>query len=48
LTFLPDIQEVLTRAEHEFRQGNFVGSSEDLRIAPVILDQVTRAPDGKN
>ena len=48
LTFLPDIQEVLTRAEHEFRQGNFVGSSEDLRIATVLLDQVTRAPDGKN
>src|SRR5207247_1966380 len=48
LTVLPDIQEVLTRAEHEFRQGNFVGSSEDVRIATVLLDQVTRAPDGKN
>src|SRR5439155_789053 len=48
LTFLPDIQEVLTRAELEFHQGNFVGSSEDLRIATVLLDQVTRAPNGKN
>src|SRR2546421_159739 len=48
LTFLPDIQEVLTRAENEFHQGNFVGSSEDLRIATVLLDQVTRAPNGKN
>src|SRR3989441_922881 len=47
LTFLPDIQEVLTRAELEFHQGNFVGSSEDLRIATVLLDQVTRAPNGK-
>src|SRR6266581_2356793 len=47
LTFLPDIQEVLTRAENEFHQGNFVGSSEDLRIATVLLDQVTRAPNGK-
>src|SRR6059036_39280 len=48
LTFLPDIQEVLTRAELEFHQGNFVGSSEDLRIATVLLDQVTQAPNGKN
>src|SRR6059036_3682546 len=48
LTFLPDIQEVLTRAEREFHQGNFVGSSEDLRIATVLLDQVMRAPSGKN
>ncbi len=48
LTFLPDIQEVLTRAEREFHQGNFIGSSEDLRIATVLLDQVTRAPNGKN
>jgi tetratricopeptide (TPR) repeat protein len=48
LSFLPDIQEVLTRAEHEFHQGNFVGSSEDLRIATVLLDQVMRAPNRKN
>ncbi len=39
LTFLPDIQEVLTRAEREFQQGNFSGSSEDLRIATVLLGQ---------
>src|SRR5712692_6789357 len=48
LSFLPDIQEVLTRAEHEFHQGNFVGSSEDLRIATVLLDQFMRAPNRKN
>src|SRR2546422_696875 len=47
LSFLPDIQEVLTRAEREFQNGNFVGSSEDLRIATVLLDQVFRAPTGK-
>jgi len=44
LTFFPDIQEVLTRAEREFQKGNFTASSEDLRIATVLLDQVTRAP----
>jgi hypothetical protein len=47
LTFFPDIQEVLTRAEREFQQGNFMGSSEDLRVATVLLDQVTRAPTPK-
>lgn len=44
VAFMPDIQEVLGRAEREFHQGNFSGSSEDLRIATVLLDQVTRAP----
>ena len=47
LVFMPDIQEVLGRAEREFHQGNFTGSSEDLRIAVVLLDQVTRAPTPK-
>ena len=47
LSFLPDIQEVLTRAEREFQSGNFVGSSEDLRIATVLLDQFMRAPSVK-
>jgi len=32
------------RAEREFQKGNFTASSEDLRIATVLLDQVTRAP----
>ncbi len=36
---LPDVQEVLGRAEREFRQGNYSGSSEDLRIATVLLSQ---------
>lgn len=44
LSFMPDIQEVLARAEREFHQGNYSGSSEDLRIATVLLDEVTRAP----
>jgi len=47
LAFLPDIQEVLGRAEREFNQGNFSGSGEDLRIATVLLDEVTRAPLAK-
>ena len=36
---LPDVQEVLTRAEREFREGNYSGSSEDLQIASVLLGQ---------
>lgn len=36
---LPDVREVLGRAEREFRQGNYSGSSEDLRIATVLLSQ---------
>jgi hypothetical protein len=47
LTFLPDIQEVLTRAEREFQQGNFSGSSEDLRIATVLLGQASRPATAK-
>lgn len=41
---LPDVQEVLGRAEREFRQGNYSGSSEDLRIATVLLSQTPRSP----
>ncbi len=41
---LPDVQEVLGRAEREFRQGNYSGSSEDLRIATVLLSQSARSP----
>jgi hypothetical protein len=41
--FLPDVQEVLGRAEREFRQGNYTGSSEDLQIATVLLSQTSRA-----
>lgn len=39
---LPDVQEVLGRAEREFRQGNYSGSSEDLRIATVLLSQTSK------
>ncbi len=41
---LPDVQEVLGRAEREFRQGNYSGSSEDLQIATVLLSQTSRPP----
>ena len=41
---LPDVQEVLGRAEREFRQGNYSGSSEDLQIATVLLSQASRPP----
>ncbi len=37
MPFMPDVQEILTRAEQEFRAGNFSGSSEDLRIATLLL-----------
>jgi len=47
LTFMPDIQEVLSRAEREFQRGNYSGSSEDLRIATVLLDGVTRVPTAR-
>jgi len=47
LSFLPDIQDVLGRAEREFAGGNYAGSSEDLRLATVLLDQATRAPGPK-
>src|SRR6266699_2475351 len=47
LTFLPDSQDVLGRAEREFAGGNYAGSSEDLRLATVLLDQATRAPGPK-
>lgn len=47
LSFLPDIQEVLGRAEREFQGGNYSGSSEDLRLATVLLDKVTEAPAPK-
>ena len=39
---LPDVQEVLTRAEREFREGNYSGSSEDLQIATVLLGHAAR------
>lgn len=39
---LPDVQEVLTRAEREFREGNYSGSSEDLQIATVLLGSPSR------
>ncbi len=41
---LPDVKEVLGRAEREFRAGNYSGSSEDLRIATVLLTRTPSAP----
>lgn len=40
---LPDVREVLGRAEREFKQGNYSGSSEDLQIATVLLSRDTRS-----
>ncbi len=40
--FLPDVKEILGRAEREFRQGNYSGSSEDLQIAAALLNQPAR------
>jgi hypothetical protein len=37
LPFIPDVQELLGRAEREFQDGNYSGSSEDLRIATLLL-----------
>jgi len=42
LPFLQDVQELLRRAEREFRDGNYSGSSEDLRIATLLLGQQGR------
>ncbi len=39
IPFLPDVKEILGRAEREFRQGNYSGSSEDLQIAAALLNQ---------
>ncbi len=39
---LPDVREVLVRAEREFREGNYSGSSEDLQIATVLLGNAAR------
>ena len=47
LPFLPDVQELLGRAEREFRDGNYSGSSEDLRIATLLLGQSGK-PAGPN
>ena len=40
---LPDIQEVLSRAEREFRSGNYSGSTEDLQLATVLLTQASQS-----
>lgn len=37
LPFIQDVQELLRRAEREFQDGNYSGSSEDLRIATLLL-----------
>lgn len=43
---LPDVREVLTRAEREFREGNYSGSSEDLQIATVLLGHASKSLPG--
>lgn len=47
LPFIPDVQELLGRAEREFRDGNYSGSSEDLRIATLLLGGNGRSGNGK-
>src|SRR3970282_1185572 len=44
LPFIPDVQELLGRAERELRDGNFSGSSEDLRIATLLLGHPSKGP----
>jgi len=46
-SFLPDLHEILSRAEREFRNGNYSGSSEDLQIAAALLNQATKGPSPK-
>lgn len=48
LPFIPDVQELLGRAEREFRDGNYSGSSEDLRIATLLLGQPGRSGNGRH
>ena len=38
--FLPEATEILGRAEREFREGDYSGSSEDLVLATLLLGQV--------
>ncbi len=45
--FLPDVQELLGRAEREFRRGNYSGSSEDLQIATILLGRTSTEPPPK-
>jgi hypothetical protein len=44
---LPDVQEILGRAEREFRHGNYTGSTEDLQIATVLLSRAAKAATPK-
>ena len=37
LPFVNDVEEMLARAEVEFANGDFAGSSEDLRIASLLM-----------
>jgi len=46
IAFMDDVQELLGRAEREFRDGNYSGSSEDLRIATLLLGSAEKHPAG--
>lgn len=39
--FLPEATEILGRAEKEFKEGDYSGSSEDLVLATLLLGSVT-------
>ncbi len=45
--FFPETQEIIARAEREFQRGNLLESSEDLRIATVLLDRLGHGPRTK-
>ena len=40
---LPDIRELLARAEQEFRHGRFSGANEDLLLATALMRQSVRS-----
>lgn len=47
LPFIPDVEELLTRAEREFREGEYARSSEDLRIATLLLSRSEETSAGR-
>lgn len=48
LPFIPDVEELLTRAEREFREGEYTRSSEDLRIATLLLSRSEETSAGRH
>ncbi|HYM40689.1 MAG TPA: hypothetical protein VEY12_11220 [Thermoplasmata archaeon] len=42
LPLLPDVREILGRADEEFRTGRFSGATEDILFATALMTQATR------